>query len=148
MENKNVNLFLRILRVVLPLSAIIMGLIPGSYTSVRVDPASKSDPPDFIIKPSNYFDFTGQSILDWIPFVCMLLCVGTLVAAIVAAFRETEKNLVLLANFFCFAMIADAALLIFCGAVTPLMWVIGGVLLAGLGLTSWQEMKMEDASRK
>ncbi len=148
MENKNVNLILRILRIVLPLAALIMGFIPGSYTSVRVDPASSTDAPVFITKPSNYFDFTAQNILDWVPFICMLLCIGALIAAIVAAVQETEKNLVILANFFCFAMIADAVLLMFCGAVTPLMWVIGGVLLTGLVITSVQEMKMEDANRK
>ena len=148
MENKNVNLILRILRIVCPLAAIIMGIIPGSYTSVRVDPTSQTDPPAFIVRPSNYFDMTGQSILDWVPFICMLLCIAALIAAIVSFFRETEKNLVILANLSCFALVADALLLMFCGSVTPLMWIIGGVLLVGLVITSWQEMKMEDANRK
>ena len=148
MDNKNVNLLLRILRIVLPLSAIVMGILPGSYKSVRLDPASTAEAPKYLINPSNYFDFSAQTLLDWVPLICMLLCMATLVAAIVAAVQETEKTLTVLANFFCFAMIADAALLMFCGAVTPLMWVIGGVLLAGLIMTSLQEMKMEDANRK
>ena len=148
MENKNVNIILRIVRIAIPVVAIILGLIPGSYIKVRLDPNSPAEAPQYITSPSNYFDMSGQTLLDWVPLVCMFLCALAVVAAIVCAVKETENHLVVLANMLCFALVADAALLMFCGAVTTLMWVIGGVLTAGLVLTSMQEMKMEDANKK
>ena len=148
MENKTVNMILRIVRIILPVVAIILGAFKGSYTKIWIDPSSSTDAPQYLSAATNYFDFSAQSILDWVPFVCMLLCMVAVVVAIVCAFKETENNLVLLSNIFCFAMVADAALLIFCGNVTPLMWVIGGLLVTGLVITAVQEMKMEDAHKK
>lgn len=148
MENKTVNLILRFVRIVLPLVAIVLGAIPGSYTKVRLDPTSTGDVPKYLTTPTNYFDATAQTLIDWVPLVCMLLCIAAVVVAVVCAVKETENNLTLLANLFCFALVADAAIVIFTGAPTVLTWVIGGLLVAGLVITSMQEMKMEDKNRK
>lgn len=148
MENKTVNMILRMVRILLPVVAIILGALNGSYTKIWIDPNSSTDEPKYLSAATNYFDFSAQTILDWLPVVCMLLCMVAVVVAVVCAVKETENNLVLLSNIFCFAMVADAALLIFCGIVTPLMWVIGGLLLTGLVITAVQEMKMEDAHKK
>lgn len=148
MENKTVNMILRFVRILLPLVALILGMIPGSYLSVRLDPNSPPDAPAYIVKDSNYFDFTAQTLIDWLPVICMLLCMVAVIVAIVCAVKETENNLVLLSNFLCFALVADAAILIFCSTATVLMWVIGGVLMTGLVIAALQEMKMEDAAKK
>ena len=147
MENKTVNMILRIVRIILPVVAIVLGALNGSYIRVRLDTNSPVNAPVYLASASNYFDLTGQTILDWVPLICMLLCVVAVIIAIVCAVKETENNLVLLANFLCFALVADAVLLMFCGTVTVLMWVIAGVLLTGLVITALQEMKMEDAHK-
>lgn len=148
MENKTVNWILRFVRILIPVVTLILGTINGSYISVRLDPSSPAEAPAYLASPSNYFDFTAQTWIDWIPFICMLLCMAAVVVAIVCAVKETENNLVLLSNFFCFALVADAAILIFCSAATVMMWVIGGLLMAGLVITALQEMKMEDAAKQ
>ena len=148
MENKTLNQILRYVRIALPLLAIVLGAIPGSYTKIRLDPASTAEAPKYLTTPTNYFDLTAQTLIDWVPLICMLLCIAALVVAIVCAVKETENNLTLLANMFCFAMVADAAIVIFTGTPTVLTWIIGGVLIAGLVITSMQEMKMEDANKK
>ena len=148
MENKTVNMILRYVRILFPLLALILGASPGSYTSVRIDPNSPAEAPAYITKPSNYFDFTAQTLIDWAPVICMLLCIVAVIVAIVCVVKETENNLVLLSNFLCLALVADAAILMFGSTATVLMWVIGGVLMTGLVITALQEMKMEDAAKK
>ena len=141
------SIWAKILRIVLPAAAVVMGAIPGSYQkSIPVTGADGSvERVDVIV--TNYFDFAANGLMDWAPMICMLLCIAAVVCGVVCLFKETENSLTVLANMLCMGLVADLLIMIFL-TPTVLGWCIVGVLTAALIITAAQEMKMEDAKRK
>ena len=147
MENFLKSIWAKLLRIVLPAAAVVMGAIPGSYQkSIPVTGADGSvERVDVII--TNYFDFSANGLMDWAPMICMLLCIAAVVCGVVCLFKEAENSLTVLANMLCMGLVADLLIMIFL-TPTVLGWCIVGVLTAALIITAAQEMKMEDAKRK
>ena len=147
MENFLKSIWAKLLRIVLPAAAVVMGAFSGSYQkSIPVTGADGSvERVDVIV--TNYFDFAANGLMDWAPMICMLLCIAAVVCGVVCLFKETENSLTVLANMLCMGLVADLLIMIFL-TPTVLGWCIVGVLTAALIITAAQEMKMEDAKRK
>ena len=101
----------------------------------------------FIEVSTNYYDFSGKGLMDWVPLICMILCAAAAVAAAICMRKETENSLTKLASLLSFALLADLAIVIFMPA-TVCGWCIAAVLIIDLAITAYQEMKMEDARKK
>lgn len=141
------SIWAKILRIVLPVAAVVMGAIPGSYQKSIPVTGTDGSVESVDVTITNYFDFAANGLMDWAPLICMLLCVAAVICAVVCIFKETENSLTVLANMLCMGLVADLLIIIFL-APTVLGWCIAGVLTVALIITAAQEMKMEDAKRK
>ena len=147
MEKLLNSIWVKILRIVLPVSALGLGAIPGSYEKIKQISEDPNAAAHFIEVSTNYYDFSGKGLMDWVPLICMLLCAVAAVAAVVCLRNETENNLTALASALSFALLADLAIVIFMPA-TVCGWCIAAVLIIDLAITAYQEMKMEDERKK
>ena len=140
------SIWAKIIRLVLTVSAVVMGCLPFSYMKEvpQFDEGGTLTAVDKIF--SSYFIFEGNGLMDWMPLICILLCIAALIVAIYSMFKETENVLLWLTRFLCFAMVAQFVIIIFL-APTVWGWCIGCVLLLALALTAVQEMKLEDKNR-
>lgn len=142
MDKKPVNILFKILKILLPLAAIVMGCVNGSYMKITM---TEDGMPLEIA--STYFVFNEFTLVDIVPLLCMLLCIGAVVMAIVCAFKETEDNLVRLGHFLCIGMVADLLIAILMTS-TFLCWCIAAVLGIALAITAVQEIWMENQKKK
>ena len=140
------SVWAKVLRIVLPAVAILLGFIPGSY----LESVPVTDENGYAVSvntvATNYFDFAGRGLSDWAPLICMLLCVAAVVCAVICMYKETENTLTVLANMLCMGLVADFLIMIFLNP-TIIGWCIAGLLAVGLVITAAQEMKMEDAKK-
>ena len=143
MENKIVKILIKILRILLPIGALCLGGINGSY-SIPVRETQEGEVVRHIV--TNYFD---MQVFDtnWCPMICMILTIVAVVVAVVCFFKETENSLTLLTNMLMMAMTANLLTLIFL-TLTPIGWCITFILAADLVITAVQEMRMEDAHKR
>ena len=142
MDKKSVNILFKILKILLPLSAIVMGCVNGSYMKMTM---TEDGMPLEIA--STYFVFRDFTLVDIAPMACMLLSIGAVVMAIICAFKETEDNLVRLGHFLCIGMAVDLLIAILMTSTT-LCWCIAAVLGIALSIAVVQEMWMENQHKK
>ena len=143
------SIWAKILRILLPASAMVMGAVKGSYDTVKqISSVTDTDLGEYAEAPySHYYDFQGTGLLGWAPFLCMIACGLSVVLAIVCLRHETEKNLTALAGTLCVAVVIN--MLIMCiMPVTLMASLICTVLLLAILITAAQEMKMENAKKK
>ncbi len=146
MENKAVSMILRILRILLPCGALLLGTVTGSYQMPVVETESSAQVLYTI--PTNYFDMRVFDSGNWCPMICMLMTVVTVIAAIVCCFKETENSLVTLTTLASVAMVACLGTVLFIHELTLLGWCIVALLGALIVIAAGQEMKLEDARKK
>ena len=137
MDNKFVKWIFKILRIILPASAVAMGAVQGSYIKLNT-----TEDGQIVEELSSYFVLQGANIVDFAPIVCMLLCIVAVGLAIFCAFQETEDHLVWLGYALSIGMVVDILMMLLMSA-TPLGWCIAGVLAVALTITSLQEIQME-----
>ena len=143
MDNKIVKILIKLLRIVLPIGALCLGAVNGSY---RIPVRETPDGEVVNHMVTNYFD---MQVFDtnWCPMICMILAIVAVIVAIVCFFQETENSLTLLTNMLMMSMTANLLTLIFL-TLTPIGWCITFILAADLVITAVQEMRMEDARKR
>lgn len=146
MKNKAVSILLKLLRILLPAGAFVLGLLPGSY-AMPVKETSESTEVLYKIQ-THYFDMTVFESGNWCPLICMVLLIATVMIAVYCAFKETENNLVLLAHLGSFSLLACLGSILFIFELTAIGWCMAGLLAGMIAVTAIQEMKMEDARKK
>ena len=143
LNNKFLMMFLKIMRLLLPCGTLVLGFLNDGYKLKIVDG-------DMIyLEYTNYFDGRIVESGDFGPLACMLLCIVTIVCAIVCMFKETERTLTTLASVSSFAMIGGLVTLVVNNlGLTWIGWIMVGLLAGCLAISAVQEMKLEDANRK
>ena len=143
LNNKFLMMFFKIMRLLLPCGTLVLGLLDDGYKLKIVDG-------DMIyLEYTNYFDSRIVESGDFGPLACMLLCIVTIICAIVCIFKETERTLTTLASVSSFAMIGGLVTLVVNNlGLTWIGWIMVGLLAGCLAISAVQEMKLEDANRK
>ena len=136
------SIFAKLLRVLLPASAMVMGAVKGGYKKSVLDENNQ-----VVLLDSHYFDFHGKGLLDWVPLLCMIACAVSVIIAITCLRKETENNLTALSGTLCVAVVINMLMMCFM-EVTLMSSLICTVLLIAILITAFQEMKMEDAKKK
>ena len=142
MDNKFVKWIFKILRIILPASAVAMGCINGSYMKLIT-----TEDGQIVEIPASFFILDGVNIMDFVPLACMLLCISAVGLAVFCAVNETEDHLVWLGYALSIGMVVDILMMLLMSA-TPLGWCIAGVLAVALTITSLQEIHMERKRKK
>lgn len=146
MDKKIVNILLKTLRILLPAGAFGLGLVQGSYAMPVKETA---DSTEVLYKIQTHFmDVAVFDSGNWCPMICMVLLIATVAVAIVCAVKETENNLVLLANLGTFSMVACLGSILFLLELTAIAWCMVAMLGVMITVTAVQEMRMEDARKK
>ena len=141
MDNAIVKWVFRILRILLPASAVAMGTIHGSYMKMVT-----TEDGQIVETAASYFVLEGVNIVDFAPLACMLLCIAAVGLAIFCAFKETEDHLVWLGHALSIGMVVDILMMILMSG-TILGWCIALVLGIALTITVLQEMHMERSKK-
>ncbi len=142
MDRKPISIILKIVKILLPVAAIVMGSINGSYMKTTI-----TEDAEVVDIAANFFVMNGTGLLDFAPLACMLLCIAATAMAVYCAFKETEDNLVRLGHLLCIGMVADLLIAIFMTA-TIWCWCIAAVLGIALAITAVQEIRMENKRKK
>lgn len=140
------SIWAKIIRLVLTASVVVMGSLPFSYMKEIPQFHEDGTLKAVDIVRSSYFIFEGNGLMDWMPIICIFLSVGALITAIYSMFQETESVLLWLTRFLCFALVAQAVILIFLSP-TAWGWGMACALLVAVALTAVQEMKLEDKNK-
>ena len=142
------SIWAKIIRLVLTASAVVMESIPGSYLKEFALTDANGNMNENAVEKiyTTYFNFSGNGLMDWAPLICYILSAAAVIVAVVALFKETEAVLLWLTRLLCFALVAQAVILIFL-APTTWGWCIACVQLIAVALTAVQEMKLEDKNR-
>ncbi len=140
MEHKIVRIILKIVRILLPAGAMLLCTLPGSYQI----PVKQTEDSVLVVDKiaTNYLDPMVHETGNWMPILFVVLCAASVVLAVICSFQETEKTLTWLTGALCLAMVADLATLIFMD-LTPIAWVIAGLMGAAVALTAYQEIQLE-----
>ena len=146
MNKKPVAILLKLLRILLPAAAFVLGLLEGSY-AMPVKETEESTEVLYKIK-THYLDTAVFESGNWCPMICMVLLIATVAVAIYCAFKETENTLVLLTNFGTFSLLACLGSILFIYELTAIGWCMVSLLGVMITVTAIQEMKMEDARKK
>ena len=145
MDKKVVNILLRIVRILLPVGALVLALLNGSY-QMPVKETAESTEIMYRIA-TNYLDLRVFESGNWCPMLCLLLLAATVVTAIVCVFKETENSLVTLATFASLALVACLGNMIFIFELTWQGWCIVIIQILLITITAAQEIRMESARK-
>jgi len=145
MDNKAVKILIRMARILLPLGALVLSLLHGSY-QMPVKETAESTEIMYRIA-TNYLDLRVFDSGNWCPLLCTLLLGATVVTAIVCLFKETENSLVTLATFASLALVACLGNLVFIFELTWQGWCIVMIQILLITVTAVQEIRMENARK-
>ncbi len=144
MENKYVKCILKIVRIFLPAAALALCFHPAGFRNPQLDPDTLAT------VGYQYVSYFSRAVVDnanWLPLICALLCIGTIVMAFVCAFWEKEQTLTWLTGAFGLALCVNLLILMLYD-LTAIGWCITGLLAVGLALTACQEIRMEQKNMK